>query len=254
MAQPKTAPSYLVDIRVLTAVGVCVATGLLLATLFVWMVKPASAREIQAACKGLQPTLSNPALCPDGDRRCTLPQPAPDFTVTSHDGKSVRLSDFRGKVVLLNFWASWCETCKTEKPSLAGMSRRLGGDDYAVLTLASDTDWAKVLLSLAVAHQPAAVPERFTRKAPESRAIPTLDEALAAYAQALPGGLPYAVYLDPPADDDAKVGAIGTAWGMTGVPESFLIDKQGRIRYYFVSKRDWTSSVADTCLQALIDE
>ena len=63
---------------------------------------------------------------------------APDFTAIDNNGKQVHLSDFRGKVVLLNFWASWCGVCKTEKPELDKMSADLVGDDFVVIALASD--------------------------------------------------------------------------------------------------------------------
>ncbi len=47
--------------------------------------------------------------------------PAPDFQLSTLDGKSVRLSDLRGKVVVINFWASWCVPCQEEQPSLEAM-------------------------------------------------------------------------------------------------------------------------------------
>lgn len=53
-------------------------------------------------------------------------RPAPDFTLTAADGTSLRLSDLRGKVVLLNFWATWCPPCEAELPDLNALHR-----DYA---------------------------------------------------------------------------------------------------------------------------
>ena len=50
-------------------------------------------------------------------------QPAPDFTLTTFDGNVVRLNDFRGRPVVINFWASWCPPCRTEAPALDKVAR-----------------------------------------------------------------------------------------------------------------------------------
>ena len=63
---------------------------------------------------------------------------APDFTLTSLDGSQVRLSDFRGKAVLLNFWATWCPPCKVEMPWFEDLQNRYGKDGLVVLGVAMD--------------------------------------------------------------------------------------------------------------------
>lgn len=55
------------------------------------------------------------------------PQLAPDFTVCDKDGSTVNLSDFRGKPVVLNFWASWCGPCRKELPDFDAASQELAG-------------------------------------------------------------------------------------------------------------------------------
>jgi len=57
----------------------------------------------------------------------------PAFTLSALDGKTHRLSDYRGKVVLLNFWASWCPPCLAELPGIQRLADRLAGEAFAVL-------------------------------------------------------------------------------------------------------------------------
>ena len=75
---------------------------------------------------------TGPALC--NGEPCPLPMKAPDFTAYDHNGKPVSLKQYEGKVVLLNFWASWCGVCKTEKPKLRKMAEEMVSDDFVVLT------------------------------------------------------------------------------------------------------------------------
>ncbi|MGC8779511.1 MAG: TlpA family protein disulfide reductase [Anaerolineae bacterium] len=62
------------------------------------------------------------------------PRPAPEFALTTPDGNQVRLRDLRGKVVLLNFWATWCPPCKAEMPDLNALYRQYGSaHDFVVI-------------------------------------------------------------------------------------------------------------------------
>ncbi|MEU6254199.1 TlpA disulfide reductase family protein [Streptomyces sp. NPDC047043] len=63
---------------------------------------------------------------------------APDLAGTSLDGKAVRLSDYRGKVVVLNAWASWCPPCRAEAPGLQEVQKKWGGRGLQVLGLDND--------------------------------------------------------------------------------------------------------------------
>jgi peroxiredoxin len=65
-------------------------------------------------------------------------QTAPDFTLQSLEGKTIRLSDFRGQAVLLNFWATWCQPCKIEMPWFVELEKQYGPEGLQVLGVAMD--------------------------------------------------------------------------------------------------------------------
>ncbi len=65
-------------------------------------------------------------------------KPAPDFALKDPDGRVVRLSDYRGKVVLLNFWATWCAPCRIEIPWFVEFERRLKDRGFAVIGVSMD--------------------------------------------------------------------------------------------------------------------
>ena len=65
---------------------------------------------------------------------------APNFSLKDADGRLVQLSDFRGKVVLLNFWATWCDPCRIEIPWFVEFERQHKGQGFAVLGVSMDED------------------------------------------------------------------------------------------------------------------
>ena len=68
----------------------------------------------------------------------SAPQPLPEIRFQGADGKSYTLSDFRGKFVLLNVWATWCAPCRKEMPALDRLQQTLGGADFEVIALSID--------------------------------------------------------------------------------------------------------------------
>ena len=91
-----------------------------------------------SACSGERPVRA--AVKPSKDRN-----PAPDFTLMDVTGKPVKLSDFKGKVVLLNFWATWCGPCKVEIPWFIEFEQKYKDQGLVVLGVSMDDDgWPTV--------------------------------------------------------------------------------------------------------------
>jgi peroxiredoxin len=72
-------------------------------------------------------------------RAAKHPIPATDFYLRDLNGKLVRLSDFRGKVVLLNFWATWCKSCLKEMPSMQQLYQAYRGKGFEIIAVSVDT-------------------------------------------------------------------------------------------------------------------
>ncbi len=136
---------------------------------------------------------------------------APDFTCSDQAGKQQWLSALRGKVVLVNFWATWCSPCREELPSLQALQKKFPSNDLVILALSVDDSWGPINRFMAQ--------NQFT--------IP--------------------VY----ADFDKK---ISSRYGTVMYPETYVVDKQGRVAYKVVGAIDWTSSEMLKFLNVLILE
>lgn len=69
---------------------------------------------------------------------------APAFILPTETGQPVSLEGYRGRVVLLNFWASWCPPCVAEMPSLERLKKAMEGKDFAIVAVSVDDRWADV--------------------------------------------------------------------------------------------------------------
>jgi thiol-disulfide isomerase/thioredoxin len=73
------------------------------------------------------------------------PKPAPEVTLKDLDGKDLSLAQYKGKVVLVNFWATWCEPCQVEIPWLIEMQQKYAAKGFTVLGIAMDEEGASVV-------------------------------------------------------------------------------------------------------------
>ena len=138
---------------------------------------------------------------------------APVFRATDPaTGRRVTLADYRGKVVLLNLWATWCEPCRVEMPSMERLYRRLGGTDFRVVAVSIDEEG---------------------------------DSLVTAFAREL--GLTFDILHD-------QTAAIKRLYQATGVPESFVINRDGVIIKKVIGASEWDGPVSETLIRRLIDD
>jgi thiol-disulfide isomerase/thioredoxin len=88
---------------------------------------------------------SDAAATKSAKSAATALAPAPNVSFQDLDGKTVNLADYRGKVVLVNFWATWCEPCRTEIPELIEFQDKYGPKSYTTLGVAMDQEGRSVV-------------------------------------------------------------------------------------------------------------
>ena len=101
---------------------------------------------------------------------------APDFSLAVRGGGTLTLSAQKGRVVLVNFWATWCDSCKDELPVLQELQRARAGDRFELLAVSVDDDPAKVVPRFADSHRmsfPILYADRRTMDAYAVRMLPT---------------------------------------------------------------------------------
>lgn len=140
--------------------------------------------------------------------------PAPDYVFKDREGTEVRFASFRGKVVLVNLWAMWCAPCRTEMPTIAALASAYEGRDLVVLPINVDTGEDAVA---------------------DARSFIDVHNPLPFYSDTrfqLPFEFP----------------------GKGKMPQTILLDRQGRIRAAFSGEADWNSAEARALIDAVMAE
>lgn len=167
-------------------------------------IKPKQAADLNQFAQGTLVALDVPA----GGR------PAPETPFTGPDGETVTLADFKGRVVVVNLWATWCAPCKIEMPTLAALQAAYQTRPVTVLAISVDRDNA---LNLARAEIAKNAPLKLYRDA----------------------GYRLAFSMTPKAQ---------------GFPTTIIYDRQGRERARLSAPADWNSKEARGLVEALLKE
>ena len=114
-----------------------------------------SLEDLQAINKAMDPAIANSSYVKELARREVIllkvqtGQPAPEFTMNDSTGKPISLSSFKGKVVLVDFWASWCGPCRAENPNVVAAYNRFNSKGFTVLGVSLDEDKDKWIAAIA---------------------------------------------------------------------------------------------------------
>mgnify|MGYP001373167325 CR=1 FL=1 len=137
---------------------------------------------------------------------------APDFAaVDLANRQPATFARYRGQVVLLNVWATWCQPCRVEMPSLERLHRTFAGTDFRIVAVSIDKEGPEVVA-------------QFVREL----------------------GLTFDILHD-------QTGDIQRIYQTTGVPESFVIDRNGVIIKKVIGAAEWDGPVTETLLRRLLD-
>jgi cytochrome c biogenesis protein CcmG, thiol:disulfide interchange protein DsbE len=146
---------------------------------------------------------------------------APDFEAVTVEGEPVRISDFRGQVVLLNVWATWCPPCVYEMPSMQRLYETFEGEDFEIVAVSVDAPFGERNIFGRVGGDVAAFAEEYE--------------------------LTFPIWLDP-------AGRIQRTYRTTGVPESFVIGRDGRIYRKVSGATEWDQDQYVEFIRRLLDD
>ena len=175
----------------------------------------AAAANTMAATGQTPAAQSSPGLAVGQMRNFTLftpPRPVAEAPFKDGAGREMNLSAFRGKVVLVNLWATWCAPCRAEMPAIDRLQGELGGPDFAVVAISQD-------------------------RAGRDKAQAFLDEL---------GMKHLKLYIDDTMRSARQFGA-------TGLPVTFILDRQGREVGRLIGPAEWDSPEALRLIRHFID-
>jgi peroxiredoxin len=141
------------------------------------------------------------------------PIPAPAFKLKDMDDDSHDLQEYAGKVILLNFWATWCPPCRREMPSMERLYQELQAEGFVVVAINQFEDPDHVFA--------------FTGQLSEDPTFPILF------------------------DRDSRV---AESYNVKGLPSTYLIDRQGRVRYRAIGGREFDHPDVVALIRGLLDE
>jgi cytochrome c biogenesis protein CcmG/thiol:disulfide interchange protein DsbE len=137
---------------------------------------------------------------------------SPQFSLYDLSGSLVRLSDFKEKVVLLNFWATWCSPCKREIPSLLRLYQLRKDKGFEIVAVTTERASTSQIASFAERYQ-----------------------------------MSFPILLNPRAD-------VGSKYWVRAIPTSFLLDKNGVIRWKIIGGREWDDPYVLSRIDQLLAE
>ena len=138
-------------------------------------------------------------------------QRAPRFVLSTLDGRRAALDDYGKKLVILNFWATWCRPCTDEMPTLEALWRQYRGRGLVVLGVSVDRGAPRALIDPYVAHL----------------------------------ALTFPILLDPDM-------ATATAWGVSGIPATFVVRPGGEVAGLAVGPREWNGDAMRALVERLL--
>ncbi len=147
---------------------------------------------------------------PSGKKIIASGDRAPEFRLTASDGRQISLADFRGKMVMVHFWATWCPPCVEEMPTLDKLNNALKGTDFVMLTVSVDESGV---------------------------------EAVAPFM--LRNRLSLPVLFDPG-------GEVAGRYGTFKFPETYIVDREGVVRFKVIGSRDWAEPANIQSMRELV--